>query len=168
MSLFINPNLLQKVQEASNPLLNVPEEAKAGRGNTFRWTELVTITSVRQGPTDKGRQEVEVRFRVSLASENASNRGKSTRMRCLLNLQAAEGTGDFQMTIISLSNLRSLIRAAMPGFDVDTEGFDLETMFDVDSPLLNQDVLVQITDKPDRDDPTIRRQELSRFTGVGE
>ena len=164
-NLFISPELLNKVQEHSNPLLNVPSDAKPGRGDSYRWAEVLTISAVSIGSADKGRTEVLVRFRVSMASPNVSNRGKSTRLRCLLNTAAAEGTGDHTMTIISLSNLRALV-AAVAGEEAISEGLDLGMFFSDGSPLLNQDVITTVTDKPDRDDPSIRRQELGRFTSA--
>ena len=165
-NLFISPELLSKVQEHGNPLLNVPSDAKPGRGDSYRWAELLTITSVSIGDADKGRTEVNVRFRVSMASPNVSNRGKGTRLRCLLNTAATEGTGEHTMTIISLSNLRGIV-AAVLGEEYVAQGLDLEALFSGDgSLLLNQDVIATVTDKPDRDDASIRRQELGRFTSA--
>lgn len=163
---FINPDLLKKATESSNPLLNVPEDATAGRGNSYRWSELLTITSVSLQPADKGRIAVEVRYKVSLASPNAVNRGKSTRSRFLLNLTASDGTGDYTMTVISVANIKSLIRAVDPEADLDS-GLDLAAYFtEGNSPLINQDLVATITDKPDRDDPSIRRQEITRFISL--
>jgi len=163
MKLFIDPALLAKSQEQSNPLLNVPDDAKHGRNDSKRWAELVTITGVSTAPADKGRTECIVRFRVSLASPNPANRGKNTRSRYLLNTAAPEGTGDFTMTMISVSNIVQLIRAAVGEIDT-TEGLDVEAYFDEQqSPLLNKDIICTVTDKPDRDDPTVRRQELGSF-----
>lgn len=162
MNLFIDPKLLNKVQEQSNPLLNVPADAAPGRNRSFRWPELLTITEVHNAEVDKGRTELVVKYRVSLASPNAANRGKGHRGRYLINTAAPAGSGDETMTMISLSNVHNLIRAAVPGVDL-TEGLDLEVFFGPGSPLLNQDVVATMVDKPDRDDPNIRRQEVQRF-----
>jgi hypothetical protein len=163
MNQYINPALLAQVQERSNPLLNVPDDAKMARGGARRWAELVSITAVASSEVDKGRTEYLVNYRVSLASPNPANRGKGTRSRFLTNTAAPEGTGDFTMTMISLSNVMGLIRACVGEIDT-TNGLDLGIFFDSQqSPLLGKEIIVTVTDKPDRDDPEIRRQELGSF-----
>lgn len=166
MKYFIDPALLAKAQESTNNLLNVPEDAARGRGDTYRWTEPVTISRVEMGEDDKGRTFIKVGYRVSLMSNNVSNRGKSTSSRFLLRSDAPEGSGEYTMTIISLSNIRGLVHAVIPGYD-DLQGLDLEVFFGDNSPLLNKEIVAQVTDKPDRDDPKTRRQELGRFLPMG-
>lgn len=165
MNLFIDPKLLNKVQEQNNPLLNVPGDAAPGRNRSFRWPELLTISQVHHADVEKGRVELVVKYRVSLASPNPQNRGKSTRSRYLINMAAPAGSGEETMTMISLGNVHALIRAACPDVDLST-GIDLEYFFAEGSPLLNRDVVVTLVDKPDKDDPNIRRQEITRFTAV--
>ena len=163
MNMHISPALLAQVQERANPLLNVPDDAKMARGGARRWAELVVITGVSTGEVDKGRTEYLVNYRVSLASPNPANRGKSTRSRFLMNLKAPEGTGDNTMTMISLSNIISLLRAGVGEIDT-ANGVDLGPFFDSqDSPLLGKEMIVTVSDKPDRDDPDIRRQEIGSF-----
>lgn len=162
MNYFIDPSLLAKAAESNNNLLNVPDDAARGRGDTYRWSEPVTITRVEMGEDDKGRTAIRVNYRVSLMSNNVSNRGKSTSSRFLLRDKPTEGTGEYTMTIISLANIRSLVHAVVPSYD-DAQGLDLEVFFGEQSPLLNKEIVCQVTDKPDRDDPKVRRQELGRF-----
>lgn len=166
MKLHINPDLLQKSTEQTSNLLIVPDDAAHGRNNTRRWAEIVTVSGVNMEDADKGRTSVEVKFRVSMTSPNAANRGKATRARFLLNPNASEGSGDYTMTMISLSNIQQLLKSAFPDLDLST-GLDMDTFFGQSSPLLGMDVVATVVDKPDRDDPTVRRQELQRFTHLG-
>jgi len=170
MNLFVSPDLVKSSQEMNNPLLKTPENAVTGRNNTKRWTERLRIEEASAEPImdDKGgetdRVALRLRFKVSAASVDRTNVGRSTKASYLINLKAADGTGDRIMTEISLGRVNALLRAV--GFTIPDTGFNLEDYFTAASPLINHEVNAVIIDKPDRYDASVRRQDIGNFTIV--
>jgi hypothetical protein len=73
---------------------------------------------------------------------------------------------DAFMSKITLSRLDALLRAIGFAFPAG-DSVDYGRLFsDPDSPLLGREVNAVLTDKPDRNDPTIRRQEVGSFNAV--
>lgn len=171
VKLFVSPDLVKSAQEMNNPNLKVPDEAIPGRNNTLRWAERLRVEEASNEPiveNDKltGRVALRLRFKVSASGSSALNVNRTTKASYLVNLNAAEGTGDRLMTDISLSRVNALLRAA--GFAVPAEGFDLGEYFCPGSPLLNIEVNAVIMDKPDRHNPETRRQDIGNFTAVAD
>lgn len=170
VKLFVNPALVKSSQEVNNPLLKVPENAVPGRKNALRWTERLRVeeatveTITDEDGKPNGRHALRLRFKVSASSLDKTNLGRTTRASYLINLGAAEGTGDHMMTNISLGRVQALLRAL--GYSVSDQGFDLEEFFNPASPLINGEVNAVIVDHPDRNDPSTRRQDIGNFTMV--
>jgi hypothetical protein len=170
INLFVSPALVKSSQEANNPLLKIPPHAVTGRKNSSRWNERLRVeeATVEQVLNDKGdpsdRTALRLRFRVSAASADNTNMGRTARASYLINLKAADGTGDRMMTDISLGRVNALLRAA--GYTIPDEGFNLADYFCAASPLINVEVNAVIIDHPDRNDPNMRRQDIGNFTMV--
>lgn len=163
MSYYISPSLVQAAQEISGGLLTVPEDATDGRGGAKRWSERLRIERSFINEGDEG-SSVMVRFRVSPASIGSVNIGRSTVGRYNFDMDAAEGSGRHIMTAISLSRLMSLLGAC--GHKIDKRGFALDDFFgeNAKNHLIDLEVNAVVMDKPDRKDPTIRRQEIVNFS----
>lgn len=161
----INPDLLRASQEFAGGLLAVPPTHKAGRGDSKRWAERLVIdaSTVEDG---ESMTTLTIKFRVSPASADTVNLNRRTSGRFNFNFSAAEGTGQYIMTAISVARVKALLAAV--GSPVGEEGFSLEDFFGntAASPVIGQEVNATVVDKPDRDDPAIRRQELTNFTAV--
>jgi hypothetical protein len=165
----INPNLLKAAQEFSGGLLKVPDTAKAGRGGNFHWSERLVVESSEVKDGDNGMTTLMVNFRVSPASQDITNVNRRTNARMNFNWTATEGSGQAVMTAISVARVKALLEALGNTID-SSEGFTLEDYFGPEATvyLKGMEVNARLTDKPDRDDPTVRRQEITGFTPVAD
>lgn len=167
MAYHINPDLLAASQEMAGGLLTVPPDARPGRNNTVRWQERLVFEG---SEIFEGEQEdnptVRLNFRVSPAGGGSVNLNRRCSSRNNFDFNAAPGAGRYVMTAISLARLTAFLRAA--GVEVPAEGFSLDEYFSPTSVkvLHGTEVMGLITDKPDRDDKTIRRQEITNFVPV--
>lgn len=170
MSYHINPDLLKAAQEMSGGLLNIPPDAKLGRGDQKRWTERLIVEGSTLEPSDEGNgATVSVRFRVSPAGVGSVNLNRTTSAFFRFDFDAKEGSGRYIMTTIAMSRVMALLKAC--GVEIDTTmGFDLGEFFGeaATSPLVSHEVNGLFVNKPDRDDPNTRRQEITNFTPVSD
>lgn len=165
ISLFISPELIKQAQELNNPLLKVPDDAFHGKKDTRRWPELLAIARTSCEKVEGSeRYAFIVGFKVSAESANPLNRGRNTRGYYLYNPKATGDDKDAFMSKITISRLDSLLRAV--GFEFTSgESVDYGRLFsDPDSPLLGREVNAVISDRPDNQDPNIRRQEIGSFS----
>lgn len=170
MNLFVSPDLVKSAQEMSNPLLKVPDHAVSGRGDAKRWTERLVIQEASAEPVTNEKGEVtdrvalRLRFKVAPTSTDRTNVNRSTRASYLINLKAVDGTGERIMTDISLGRVHGLLRAL--NYSIGEAGFNLGDYFCPASPLINAEVNAVVMDKPDRNNPSERRQDIGNFTMV--
>lgn len=163
---FISPDLLKQAQELNSNLLKVPDDAFIGKGDTKRWTERLQVTrsSVDKLEGSEARA-FRVGFKVSALSDSPTNRGRNTSGYYSVNLKPADDKEAF-ITKLNIARLDSLLRAV--GFEFPNgEQINYGKIFsDPDSIILGAEVNATLVDKPDKHDPTMRRQEISRFTPV--
>ncbi len=167
ISLVISPDLIKAAQELNSPLLKVPDDAFLGKKDTKRWPERLQIARTScEKVEDSERYAFIVGFKVSAESPTPLNRGRNTRGYYLYNPKAGSNDKDAFMSKITISRLDSLLRAS--GFDFPPgEPVDYGNLFsDPDSPLLGREINAVMTDKPDNNDPNIRRQEIGSFSQV--
>ena len=167
MAYHINPDLLTASQEMAGGLLTVPPDARIGRGDQKRWTERLVYegSEIFEGE-QADNPTVRLNFRVSPAGVGSLNLNRRVSSRNNLDFNAQQGSGRYIMTAISLSRLTAFLRAC--GVEVPAGGFQLEEFFGPTSfkVLHGTEVMGLVTDKPDRDDKTIRRQEITNFVPV--
>lgn len=168
INLFVSPKLAAAAQDSTSNLLTVPEEAATARGGARKWTERLQIMGATVEPIldndgkSTARSAYRIRFKVAALSPTP-NVGRNTSASYLVNFSAPEGSGDHTMTTISLGRVFSMLRAC--GYEINlSEGFDLSPFFGQESPLRGLEVNAVLTDKLDRNDPTIRRQDIGQFT----
>lgn len=167
ISLIVSPDLIKEAQALNSPLLRVPDDAFLAKKDSKRWPERLQIANSRvekvEGTT---RLAFVIGFKVSAESPTPINRGRNTRGYYLYNPKAKGEDKDAFMSRITLSRLDSLLRAAQVPIPTD-EDFDIGELFsDPESPVLGREINAVITDRPDNQDPSIRRQEVGSFSVV--
>jgi hypothetical protein len=145
------------------------DDAFHGKKDTKRWPERLSIARTSCEKVEgTDRYAFIVGFKVSAESPSPLNRGRNTRGYYLYNPKASGEDKDAFMSKITLSRLDSLLRAI--GYEFGPrESPDFGALFsDPDSPLLGREVNAVLSDRPDNQDPTIRRQEIGSFSQVSD
>lgn len=161
----INPDLLKAAQEFTSGNLEVPSDAKVGRNDQKRWSERLIIDATFLKEDDNG-VSASVQFRVSPAGYGSINVNRRTFSRFNFDFEAEPGDNRHTMTAISTARMLALLKAC--GEDIEDNGFALDDFFG-DRPkviLVGKEVNAVVVDKPDRDDKSVRRQEMTNFTAT--